>query len=120
MIAVLILIAHAAAAVYAFMKYRKEGIGEGILATAFVVIIFSVGWTISTMLAKIVFPTDLAAHWISNLQGSATSRTIAKELTLDTFSLVLLTCIECVFYYFYLRSERNNGGKKPAGRQIER
>ena len=119
MIAALILIAHAAAAVYAFVKYRKEGTSEGLLAVAFVVIIFSVGWTISTMLAKLVFPTDLAAHWISNLQGSATSRIFAKELTIDTFSLVLLICIEYVFYYFYLRSERNDGGKNPAGGQPE-
>jgi hypothetical protein len=111
MIAALILIAHAAVAVYAFAHYRKEGMGEGLLAVAFVVVVFSVGWTISTMLAKIVFPTDLAAHWISNLQGSATSRIIAKELTTDTFSLVLLACIEGVFYYFYLRSERMDGGK---------
>jgi len=117
MIAALILFAHAAAAVYAFVKYRKEGISEGLLAVAFVVIIFSVGWTISTMLAKVIFPTDLAAHWIRNLQESVTWRFFAKELTVDTFSLVLLICIEFVFFSIYLRSERNDGGKGPAGGQ---
>ncbi len=99
---------HFAACVYGFFRYRKEGMSEGILAVAFVVIIFSVGWTITTMLVKLVYPDQLVQEWIRNLQGSTFSRLIAKELRLDTFSLVILTIGEVFFYYLYLR---------PAGRK---
>lgn len=104
MIAALILIVHFCAAVYAFVNYRKEGNGEGFLAVAFVVIIFSVGWTITTMASRFVFPTTLVSQWVAHLQSSPLSRTIAKELTVDTFSLLLLTLGEAVFYYFYLQA----------------
>ena len=112
MIAAFILVIHFIAAMYAFAKYRKDGIGEGLLAAAFVVIIFSVGWTISTMISKIVFPSDLVGRWVTRLQGSQLSRLFAKELTIDTFSLVLLTIGEIVFYYFYLESGEKHGKQK--------
>jgi len=108
MIDAVIFIVHFVACVYAFVKYRKEGISEGVLAVAFVVIIFSVGWTITTMLTKIVYPHQLVEGWVRNLQSTPLSRLFAKELSIDTFALVLLTIGEAVFYYFYLRS----GGKK--------
>jgi hypothetical protein len=104
MIAALIFVGHFVICLYAFAKYKKEGIGEGLLAVAFVVIIFSVGWTISTMISKVIFPSSLAAQWIVDLQGSRIAKLIAKELTIDTFSLVLLTISEGFFYYFYFRS----------------
>ena len=104
MIAASILFIHLVAAVYAFFKYKKEGVGEGFLAVGFIVIVFSVGWTISTMVAKVVFPSELVGHWIAGLRDAQTSRVLAKELTVDTCSLVLLTVGEIVFYYFYLRS----------------
>lgn len=112
MIAAFIFLIHFGAAVYTFFKYRKEGTGEGLLAAAFVVIIFSVGWTISTMLSKLIFPTELANLWIAGLQGSRISRLFAKELTVDTCALVLLTLGEIVFYYFYLRSGDESGKRK--------
>lgn len=113
MIAAVILIVHLAASVYAFFSYKKEGIGEGVLAAAFVVIIFSVGWTITTMLAKLVYPYRLVEQWVGNLQATALSRLFAKELTIDTFALLLLTIGESVFYYYYLRSEKKEGTAKP-------
>ncbi len=112
MIAAFILLIHFIAAVYAFVKYKKEGIGEGFLAAAFVVIIFSVGWTISTMISKIIFPSDLVGRWVTHLQGSQLSRMVAKELTIDTFSLFLLTIGEVVFYYFYLELGSRQGKPK--------
>ena len=113
MIDAAIFVLHFAACVYAFLRYRKEGLSEGVLAVAFVVIIFSVGWTITTMLAKIVFPYPLVEEWIRNLQGSALSRRFAKELTMDTFSLVVLTIGEAFFYYFYLQPGGKKEGTKP-------
>ena len=109
MIAAIIFLIHFLAALYAFVKYKKDGIGEGLLAAAFVVIIFSVGWTISTMISKLVYPSTLAANWVDQLQGTRLSRLLAKELTIDTFSLVLLTFGELVFYYYYLQSGKSRG-----------
>ena len=114
MIAAAIFALHFAACIYAYIKYRKEGVSEGILAVAFVVIIFSVGWTITTMLAKLVFPYELVEGWVRDLQGSVLSRRLAKELSVDTFSLVVLTIGEAVFYYFYLRSGGKGEGPKVA------
>ncbi|HEY6951396.1 MAG TPA: hypothetical protein VI758_03250 [Bacteroidota bacterium] len=103
MIAAVIFLVHFAAMIYAFSKYKKDGISEGWLAVAFVVIIFSVGWTVSTMVAKLMFPTAIVGRWVSQLQATHIERLFAKELTVDTFSLILLTAGELVFYYFYLR-----------------
>ncbi|HTP12496.1 MAG TPA: hypothetical protein VMM37_02670 [Bacteroidota bacterium] len=108
-----IFVIHFAACVYGFFRYRKEGLSEGILAVAFVVIIFSVGWTITTMLVKLVYPYDLIQAWVRSLQGSAFSRLLAKELRLDTFSLVILTIGESFFYYFFLRTVAKNGEGRP-------
>ncbi len=109
MINAAILVLHGIAAVYAFFRYKKEGAGEGLLAVGFVVIIFAVGWTISTMVSKIIYPSTLAAEWISRLQESHLSRMIAKEISIDTFSLILLTIGEIFFYYFYLKGEKKRG-----------
>lgn len=115
MIAAFIFVLHFCAAVYAFVKYKKDGIGEGFLAVAFVVIIFAVGWTIATMIAKIVYPDVLVAHWVAGLQATRYSRMLAKELTIDTFSLVLLTIGESFFYYFFLPAGENKEKMKQKG-----
>ncbi len=116
MINAAILVLHALAAAYAFFRNKKEGLGEGLLAVAFVVIIFAVGWTISTMISKVVYPGNLAGEWIAHLQGSRFSRAIAREISIDTFSLVLLTVGEIVFYYYYLKGGKNkNVGDEPKG-----
>ena len=112
MIAAFIFLLHIFAAVYAFMKYKKEGLGEGLLAVAFVVIVFSVGWTMSTMVSKLVFPDTLVTSWIAQLQETRLSRMVAKELTIDTFALVLLAIGEAVFYYFYLQTGERGGNQQ--------
>ncbi len=112
MINATILVLHGLAAVYAFFRYKKEGVGEGFLAVGFVIIIFAVGWTVSTMISKIVYPNALAAAWIAQLQETRISRMVAKEISIDTFSLVLLTIGEVCFYYFYLKPGK---GEKKKG-----
>ncbi len=115
MIAAAIFALHFVACIYAFLKYRKDGVGEGILAVAFVIIIFSVGWTITTMLARVLFPYRLVEGWIGMLQGSTFSRRVAKELSIDTFSLLLLTIGEAFFYYYFLRSGKKKGSAGTSG-----
>ncbi len=110
-----ILVLHGVAALYAFFRSRKEGIGEGLLAVAFVVIIFAVGWTLSTMISKIVYPSALAAEWIAQLQQTRVSRAIAREISVDTFSLTLLTLGEIVFYYYYLKGGKRKEAERSKG-----
>lgn len=94
MIAATIFVLHGLAAVYAFVsRFRKEGPMEGALALAFVVIIFSVGWTVATLIASLIFSPQGLAPWLDR----------------NTISLVLVTIGEASFYALYLR---------PAGREV--
>jgi hypothetical protein len=91
MIAAFILVLHGFAGIYAFWTRGKNaGWGEGVLALAFVGVIFSVGWTIMTMLVSLALPPEGFAEWLNR----------------DTTSLTLLTIAEGFFYYFFLRSDR--------------
>ncbi|MBI3006192.1 MAG: hypothetical protein HYY49_12370 [Ignavibacteriales bacterium] len=106
MLAAALLILHAAAALYAFLKYKKESTNEGLLAVAFFAILFAVGWTISTTLMNQLFNTELVSSWYASPSGSTFTTLAKKELNRDTVSLLVLTAGEIVFYYFYLRTEK--------------
>lgn len=96
MIALIIFYIHIIAIVAAFThQFQKEGLGGGMLTVGFFGIIFAVGWSIATLILKLV---------------------IAEEgfgimLDRSVLSLMLLTAAEAVFYHYYYR-----GGmaKKPA------
>lgn len=88
MISLFILLLHAAAGTYAFIDRRKKGTtADGFLAVAFVTIIFSVGWTLSTAMTNLIFAPGGLAEW----------------LDADTIALILVTLGEIVFYYLLLR-----------------
>ena|SRR3972149_11183401 len=88
MVTLFVFYIHTIAAVYAFtQQYQKEGVGAGTLAVAFMAIIFSVGWSISTFILK----------FLINERG------FGIYLNRDALSLVLLTIGEAVFYYIYLK-----------------
>ena len=90
MVAAIILGLHILGALYAFIsRMRKDGWSEGILALAFVGVIFSVGWTIMTMLTSLFLEPEGFAKWLNR----------------DAVTLALLTIAEGVFYYFFLRGE---------------
>lgn len=112
MISGFILVAHGAAAVYAFFRYRKESSSEGFLAVAFFVLVFSVGWTISTMVTSPLLNADVFSQWYQEPAESDFSRIAKRELNRDTMVLLLVTTCETVFYYFYLKSEKKSGGGK--------
>ncbi len=88
MIPLLVFYLHTVAAVWAYTKrWREQGVKEGILAVAFMALIFSVGWSMSTLLLKaVVGPSGLG-----------------PGLDRDALSLLLLTLGEGVFYYLYLK-----------------
>jgi len=88
MVTLFVFYIHTIAAVYAFTdQYQEEGAGAGSLAVAFMAIIFSVGWSISTFVLKYLM----------------SERGFGIYLNRDAISLALLTIGEGVFYYFYLK-----------------
>ena len=90
---------HTIACIYAFFHWKKRGgTKDGILAVAFIVILFTVGWTISTMVTRLVFPDEGLAEW----------------LDADAISLVLLTIAEIVFYWLFLSGDRLKTEEPPA------
>jgi len=100
MIAAIIFALHGLAAAYAFWsRYRREGLTEGFLAVAFVIIIFSAGWTFATLLASLLFSPEGLARWFDR----------------NTIALVLVTIGEAIFYAFFLRSDRSDAPKEKSG-----
>jgi hypothetical protein len=106
MAAAFIFFLHISAAIYAFITRRREGgISEGILAVAFMGIIFAVGWTIATVLTNLIFTPEFFIKWYYHQTDSLFLRTLRKEINRDTISLLLLTFGEVGFYYFFLEEK---------------
>ena len=98
---------------YAFLTYKKESIGEGFLAIAFVGIVFAVGWTIATMVTNLMFAFDWFVRWYWQPLDSWVWGIIRKEISRDTISLLFLTAGEIVFYYFYFLVENTHKAVSP-------
>lgn len=64
-------------------EYQKEGTGAAFLSVGFIVLIFSVGWTISSFVMKYFVSEAGFGIWLNR----------------DAISLVLLTIGEMIFYY---------------------
>lgn len=109
MVSAFIFIIHFIFVLYAFVKYKKESVGEGLLAVAFVGIVFAVGWTIATMLTNLLFTFEWFNKWYWQPLDSWVLYIIRKEINRDTISLLFLTSGEVVFYYIYFLTDT----KKP-------
>ncbi|MBI3585967.1 MAG: hypothetical protein HY088_02420 [Ignavibacteriales bacterium] len=107
MVAVFIFGLHGIATIYTFFKYKKEGLSEGILAIAFMAIVFAIGWTIATMLTNLLFTLEAFIKWYYAPADSLFLQTLRKEISRDTISLLILTGGELGFYYLFL-----GGGKQ--------
>ncbi len=68
-------------------EYQKEGTSAGFLTVGFMILIFSVGWSISTFILKYVISEEGFGIWLNR----------------DALSLLLLTLGEIFFYIFYFR-----------------
>jgi hypothetical protein len=96
MVALIIFYIHIIAVTALFTyHFQEEGLGGGMLTVGFFGIIFAVGWSISTLILKLI---------ISD-QG------FGLQLDRSALSLALLTAAEAVFYHFYYRG---NSTKKSA------
>jgi len=112
MVSAYIFFLHIITAVYAFIVYKKESIGEGFLAVAFVGIVFAVSWTIASMLTNLIFSIELFVRWYWQPLDSWVWRIVRREFNYDTISLLILISLEVVFYYFYYIKEANEPSKK--------
>lgn len=115
MVAAFIFVLHAIAVVYAFVTQKKMGgWGEGLLAVAFMGIVFAVGWTIATMLTNLLFTPEFFVKWYYHQTDSLFLRTLRKEISRDTISLLILTFAEVGFYYLYLKGSRAEREESPS------
>jgi uncharacterized membrane protein YhdT len=91
MISLLIFYIHIVAISYFFTReYQKEGTGAGLLTVAFMALIFSVGWSISSFVLKYTIAPEGLGRWLDR----------------DAISLLLLTIGETFFYYYYFRESK--------------
>lgn len=90
MIPVIIFYLHVVFLTYVFTKkYIDEGLTSAFLSSIFIIIIFSVGWTISEFILSLFM----------NSEG------ISLLFPRAAFSLILLSCMEIIFYRFYYTSK---------------
>lgn len=86
MIPLILLYLHVLGAAAAFTtEYQKDGTAAGLLSVGFFVLIFSVGWSISSFILRYVMEAPGFGSWLDR----------------DALSLVVLTIGEALFYYFY-------------------
>lgn len=82
-------------------KWQDENLSTAFLNVGLIIILFSVGWTITGMIAKAVMEPE----------------GFGREFNRDTFSLILLTIAEFFFYKFYYSEDFISTDK---GRQSQR
>ncbi len=70
-------------------RWQEEGLAEGILGVVFALLIFFVGWSMTAFILKFVMQPEGFGRWFDR----------------DAASLLLLTVVEGIFYYFYLRND---------------
>ncbi|MEW6653478.1 MAG: hypothetical protein AB1394_08410 [Bacteroidota bacterium] len=91
MISALIFAAHLVFVAYIFTKkWQEESLSAAFINLALVIVLFAVGWSISTSVVKLLFePKGFGIHFDA-----------------DTISLTLLTIVEYFFYTFYYSEEK--------------
>lgn len=88
MIAIFLFYIHFIFGLYVFTKrWQEEGLGAAILILIFIGIIFSVGWTISYLIASLIFSPE----------------GFGKFYNRDTISLTIVTIFEYFFYKTYFK-----------------
>lgn len=72
-------------------KWQEESVNAGFLNLALIAILFSVGWTITGIIAKLIMEP----------------KGLGIQFDRDTFSLTILSIAEYFFYKFYYKEEPN-------------
>lgn len=84
-------------------KWQDENLSTAFLNVGLIIILFSVGWTITGMIAKAIMEQE----------------GLGRELNRDTFSLLLLTVAEFFFYKFYYANEFISSDKEKQSQQSD-
>ena len=120
MAAAYIFLLHIIAIGFAFFSRKKAGgLSEGLLAMAFVGIVFAVGWTISTMLTNLLFTPEFFVKWYYHQTDSLFLRILRKEINRDTISLLILTFGELGFYSLFLKESHEQVKQETTTKQEE-
>jgi len=118
LIAVIIFYLHTIFACYAFSKtYQSEGLLQAFLNVIFIIILFSVGWTVSALIVGLFIPDS--GYVIAMPDGKFFLSLIkltgfytpagfgmARLAPKDSLSLIVLTIIEIYFYKFYFQNTK--------------
>ena len=93
MVTAFIFAAHIIFALYIFSKkWQDENLKSAFLNLALILILFSVGWSIATIIAKLFMEPE----------------GLGKFYTRDDFSLTILSVAEFFFYGFYYGEDKVN------------
>jgi len=82
-------------------KWQTESVSSGLTNSALIIILFSVGWSVTGMLAKFLMEKEGFGLYFDR----------------DTFSLALLTIAEFFFYRFYFDESEEKSTE--AGTEIQ-
>jgi hypothetical protein len=92
MITLFVFYIHVVAAVAIFTKrWQEANWKEGLLSVGFLVLIFSVGWSISTVIMKLFIGPKGFGVWLDR----------------DAMSLLLLTLLESLFFTLQIRRKHS-------------
>lgn len=125
MIAVIIYYLHTLFAVFIFARsYQREGLLQAILNLAFIVIIFTVGWTITDVFVGLIISDQ--GYIINVSPGSFFNGLLrltgfyeplggntVKLTPKDATSLVILTIVEVFFYRFFFSVNKEKKDSQP-------
>ena len=84
-------------------KWQEESLTNAFLNLSLIIILFTVGWSVSGMILKIFLEP----------QG------FSLELNRDTLSLIFLTIVEYFFYKFYYKDEFISDDKEKQSAQTD-
>ncbi len=91
MIEILIFHIHIIAILYAFTKnWQKTSIKDGFLAIGIILLMFSIGWAMTSTIASLIMPSKWNTIFFNK----------------DTLSLILLLIPESIFYYHFFIKDR--------------
>jgi formate hydrogenlyase subunit 3/multisubunit Na+/H+ antiporter MnhD subunit len=95
-ISLLVFYAHTIAAVVLFTtRWQDSNWKEGLLAVGFLALVFSVGWSMSTFVMKLLVDEKGFAVWLDR----------------DALSLLLLAAAESVFFYAQMKRRRRHAAR---------
>jgi hypothetical protein len=106
--------------IYVFiLKLKKESLSAGLISSAFIIILFAVGWSLTSLFANSLLPDSFyefarklfkpAIDAIAGISSTFLSKPIInpneswKEINGDSFGLFLLTLAEIFFYKSYYK-----------------